>query len=862
MVTGGGRIGLAREQWRVLGQTLALAVFHADGTLDDANDRYLALLGRVRVRAPAPRPHHRELCAPGFAGEPDLAAFWSTLQAGGIRSGPFEYLRPDGGRCWLEATYVPVLGEAGQLLQVLQVAKDVTERLLQQRAVQARLHLLSLVADASDTAVVISDATARIEYVNAGFTRMLGWPLEEVVGRAPIALLVPHQTQAAADAYRAALRAGQAREREEIVVGKSGQRYWAKVISNPVFGATGELERVVTVLADITRAKLHEVLQHPVLEAMARDRPVGEVLALVCCEVERIAPEVTVSIVGVDEQGLLHPLAASSLSAEFTRLLDGLPIGPAAGSCGTAAWRNAPVQVDDIAHDPLWADYLQLVSPLGFCGCWSTPICNSQGKVVGTFAFYYRAPRGEAVAAFHQQLVDACTHLCALALEREHTRLRIHQLAFYDELTGLPNRSLLLAQADQAIAAAARNHAALAVLFIDLDRFKQVNDSLGHPAGDALLRGVADRLRQSLRASDIAGRLSGDEFVVVLPQCEAERAAGTVERLQAQLAEPMTIAGAALAVTASVGIAMFPADGRAMQTLLQCADMAMYQAKSTGRGHFSFFSDEMNQQAQERLALETALRAALRADRLCLHYQPQVDMVDGRLCGVEALARWTDATLGEVPPLCFIPLAEECGLVADLGRWALREACRQLAAWRAQGWAVPAVSVNLSPTVLHDLALPDLVAEVLRSHGLAPRDLTLELTESAVLDSHPSTRKTIAAVHAQGVRLSMDDFGTGYASLSSLRSLPVSEIKLDRGFVADLEHSASARALSSAILGIGRSLGLAVVAEGVETVAQQTLLCGQGYALAQGYLFAQALAPAELERWMAATPLAVRAPLP
>jgi predicted signal transduction protein with EAL and GGDEF domain len=348
----------------------------------------------------------------------------------------------------------------------------------------------------------------------------------------------------------------------------------------------------------------------------------------------------------------------------------------------------------------------------------------------------------------------------------------------------------------------------------------------------------------------MAGRLSGDEFVMVLSQTDAEQATSTIERLQEQFANSLVVAGKPLAVSASIGIAMFPEDGRDMDTLLQRADMAMYQAKNAGRGLFSFFSDEMNRLAQERRTLETALRDALKNQELHLHYQPQIELASGQLYGVEALARWTHPELGPISPARFIPLAEECGLIADIGRWALGEACRQLAQWRTQGLRVPSVSVNLSPSSFHDLDLPDMVAQTLQRNALLPQDLTLELTESILLDTNPSTMKTIEAVHAHGVRLSMDDFGTGYSSLSYLRRLPVSELKLDRSFVADLEHNESARALSNAILGIGQSLHLTVVAEGVETLAQRSMLGMQGYPVAQGFLFAHPLAPSELTEWL------------
>ena len=836
-------------QLSALDRVMAIAEFELDGSLSRANDNFLALLGFTREEAVG--RHHSAFCTAAFAASAEYRKFWPQLRDGKARTGLAERLRSDGSSCWLEATYTPVLDAQGKVRQILKIATDITVRLQREQAQKEHLQRLSLVADASGTAVVISDSDSKIVYVNNGFTRMFDWQLDEVRGRAPIALLAPQVNEDFVDKYRDALRTGGSVEREEIVVSKNGRRYWVKVISNPVGAENGDdWNYTVTTLTDITRAKMHEVLQHRVLEAMVRESPLSEVLELICHEVERISPEITSSILGVSEQGTLQALVGPSLPPDYSRQLDGVPIGPSAGSCGTAAWRNETVRVDDIATDPLWAEHKHRILPLGFVACWSTPIRNSQGRVVGTFAFYFNSPRVQAAELFHQLMVDACVHLCALALEREHTRQRIRQLAFYDGLTGLPNRSLLQAKADQAIATATRSKEKLAVLFIDLDRFKQVNDSLGHPAGDELLRQIAGKLRQDLRASDIAGRLSGDEFVVVLPQSDVTQTTDMVERLLELLGAPVTVAGVALAASASVGIAMFPDDGRDMETLLHRADMAMYQAKSSGRGCFSFFSSEMNQLAQERLALETALRQAIQTRQLHLHYQPQVDMETGKLYGVEALARWTHPELGEISPVRFIPLAEECGLVADLGHWALREACGQLSAWRAQGLAVPAVSVNLSTSSFHNLDLPRMIADMLEVNALQPQDLTLELTESVLLDTNPSTMKTIADVHAKGIRLSMDDFGTGYSSLSYLRRLPVSELKLDRSFVADLENDEAAQALSAAILGIGKSLHLTVVAEGIETPAQNQLLREQGYAVAQGFLFARPLSPADLGLWL------------
>jgi predicted signal transduction protein with EAL and GGDEF domain len=359
------------------------------------------------------------------------------------------------------------------------------------------------------------------------------------------------------------------------------------------------------------------------------------------------------------------------------------------------------------------------------------------------------------------------------------------------------------------------------------------------------------------------GRLAGDEFVAVLPHCMAEQAALTAERLLARIADPLVLGGTSVIPGASIGIAMFPEDGQNIDTLLRHADMAMYQAKKDGRGRLRFFSDEMNRAAQERVALESALRDALRDGDFRLQFQPQMDCrARHRLLGVEALTRWTHPRFGDVPPLRFIALAEECGLIGKLGRWVLAEACRQLADWRRRGVAVPRVAVNVSP---HDFRDPELAAYIgglLSEHDLKPADLTLEITESVMLDTSSSALSVLQQVHALGVRLSLDDFGTGYSSLSYLHRLPIDELKLDKSFVRDLDASANARALINTVVRIGDSLSLTVVAEGVETEAQLAFLAERDCPVVQGYLFSKPLAPEALEQWIAVSQAAAAGLMP
>lgn len=705
--------------------------------------------------------------------------------------------------------------------------------------------------DASASPAYITDARWRIVYVNAGFVQLCGYDLDQARGRTPAELLAPDLD--AGQLVRMLEGFGQGRAcRHDLLLALPDQRIWVQATDTPVHDAAGTLTGVIGVLTDITRSKLHESLQRRVLEALVRDQPLEATMTLLCQEVERMAPGAVASILSVDRDGRLHPLAAPALDPAYTRALEGLASGPDVGACGAAAARGEQVLSIDIANDPAWAPSRQMVLAQGLHACWSAPVHDSIGRVIGTFALYFRQSRGPT--PIEECLVEVGTHLCALAMDREESRQHIRQLAFYDSLTGLPNRSLLLAKADRALSEAARDQRQVAVLFVDLDRFKQVNDVFGHAQGDELLRIVGRRLCEQRQPGDIVGRLSGDEFVLVLPVDEPGQISAALDHLRLRLAESCQIGGVGMAPSASIGISLFPGDGHDIESLLQRADMAMYQAKSARRGGVSFYRADMNRWVQERMSIESALRAALAEGGagLWLAYQPQVDLADARLVGVEALARWQHEEWGEVSPSRFIALAEDTGLIHELSAWVLRGACRQLAQWRRQGLRVPSVSVNLSPMDFHNPDLPVLIGAELARHGLAARDLVVEMTEGILLDGDPNTQATLQRVHALGIRLAMDDFGTGYSSLAYLRRLPISELKLDKSFIDDLERDASSRALSKAILTICESLDLRVVAEGIEGEQQCEILRRQGYHAGQGYLFSRPLTPDAFADWLRA----------
>ena len=706
--------------------------------------------------------------------------------------------------------------------------------------------------DASDNAVVMTNSSKRVVYVNEGFTRLFGYQPAEVLGKLlSEVLLGPHSDPDLLESIRGNVLAQGSFHGDTLLYSKAGQPRWVSLVINASDESSGGSGGSISILTDITLTKMHEVLQTHVLEGMVNELPLHELMALVCREVERIAPEVTATILAVDAQGRLHPLAAPSLPASISRALDGLAIGPTAGSCGTAAFRNEPVVVTDMTTDPLWDDYRELFAPSGMRACWSSPIRDHRGQPIGTFAFYFREPR--APDALHQRLVDVCLHLCALAIERDSTHQRIHQLAFFDVLTGLPNRALFRTSAERALGDLRRGNHTGALLFLDLDRFKQVNDTQGHAAGDALLSEVAQRLTQGLRARDLIARLSGDEFVLLLSECTTEQAVQSAHRVLHDIAQPLDIFGQTHVPHASIGIAMFPNDGDTIDTLLRHADQAMHQAKSDHRHSLQLFSAEMNRRAQERASLERALQQALSDRSLMLHYQPQVlSSSPGTLHGVEALARWNHPQWGMVPPSQFIPVAEDAGLIHELTLWLLDEGCRQLAAWRAAGHDVPCVAVNLSGRSFHRPEFAQEISDALQRHGLRASDVLLEITESVMMDARPVTLQNIEALHHHGFKLSLDDFGTGYSSLSYLHRLPISELKLDMAFVQDLTTSATARALTVSVLSIAHSLGMVVVAEGVETTGQQQWLQAHGCPVMQGYLFGKPLPPDEIEAWLCA----------
>jgi diguanylate cyclase (GGDEF)-like protein len=459
---------------------------------------------------------------------------------------------------------------------------------------------------------------------------------------------------------------------------------------------------------------------------------------------------------------------------------------------------------------------------------------------------------------------DSLERSIRYSIERKKSEKRILQLAFYDSLTGLPNQTSYRDRLQQVIAHARRYNRIAAVLFLDLDNFKRINDTLGHRAGDHLLKLVSERLNGTIRSSDslsrnrsdklqtTVARQGGDEFTLILTEIRnPEDAAKVAHRLVSKLSEPYKLEGYEVFITVSIGIAIFPVDGEDIDSILMNADAAMYHAKKQGKNNFQFYRLTMNERAMERLNLENDLRKALERDELLLHYQPKVGIESGKIVGMEALIRWQHPEMGMISPAEFIPLAEETGLIVPIGEWVLQAACAQINAWKAQGLAPIPVSVNISSQQFQHQELLITIGRLLESSGIPPERLMLEITESVIMQNTDSTFDILNTLTAMGLRLLIDDFGTGYSSLSYLKRLPVYAIKIDRSFISDIATNPDDAAIIKAIIAMAQNLKLKVVAEGVETEEQLAFLRDEQCDVMQGYLFSRPLPAEEASKLLA-----------
>jgi diguanylate cyclase (GGDEF)-like protein/PAS domain S-box-containing protein len=698
----------------------------------------------------------------------------------------------------------PIKDGSGQIIGASTIARDITAR----KSAEKQLRLQSAALEAAVNAIVIVDRDGRIVWVNRAFTAMTGYSKEEVLGKNPRLLKSGEQPESYYAKLWSTILSGQVWRGEIVNRRKDGTMYTEEMTITPVTQKVGTVVEThfVAIKQDISERKEGEqALRH----AEEKYRAIFEDAVVGIFQTTPDGRPLSINRALAEMHGYDSP---EQLLAEVSNVVLQLFVDPKRMHAirrmldKESVVRGAEVEV--YTRDRKKKCLLMNLRAAR----------DASGKIV-----------------LHEGTTEDIT-------DRKVAEERVRFLAHFDPLTGLPNRNLLQDRLSQALAGARRRKDKVAVLFLDLDQFKTVNDSLGHSFGDLLLQEVAERLKAGSRELDTVARLGGDEFVLILTTVQdLADVAVAAERFVKLMTDGFVVQGHPLNISCSLGISIFPEDGADSEALIKNADAAMYCAKENGRNTFRFYTEDINAEVAERLMLENSLRLALKKNELFLMYQPQMDIATGRITGLEALLRWQHPDLGLVPPDKFIRIAENTGLIVPIGLWVLRTACSQARKWQDEGLLSVPVAVNVSAVQFRQRGFCELIRQVLHDVGLAPRYLELELTETLLLSSAEVTLSVLQELKAMGLSLAIDDFGTGYSSLSYLKRFPVSKLKIDRSFVRDIAVNPDDAAIATAIISMAKSLRLKVIAEGVENESQMSFLRTHQCDEIQGYYFSKPL---------------------
>ena len=742
------------------------------------------------------------------------------------------------------------------------LAQDANGQLSDQLAEQKKIELalqqssarLDAVIDASPLAIIVEDQHGVVTRWNQAAERIFGWTELEVLGRESPAVSADEIEERAR--FRAMIQRGEPfTDVEAVRARKDGTRITVSLSAAPLRGPDGICDGMLLLVADISdrkRAELRQNIQNAITALLADAQSVEEVMPRMIqtlCEGLGWVAGVRRGILSRNEvPGHLEAwsIAVPEVASFIQNSGPGVDtVEDPAGLLRQVGASGKPVWLGDLAKEPASPRNVRALAA-GLKSAFALPILVG-GEFFGSIELYASAvrPRDEEIVQISTEIGSQIGQFIA----RKQAESHLTFFANHDPLTGLPNRAMFNQRLTQALARAQRFNKMVAILFVDLDRFKVINDTLGHDAGDRLLKQLAVRLRECLREGDTVGRQGGDEFVVLIEDvADPSQVTGVVRKIIDTVAQPYLLATHERHVTASIGISIYPDDGQDQQTLLKNADIAMYRAKEQGRNNFQFYSAQMNLHSFERRALETSLRRAVERREFLLHYQPKADMRSGRITGVEALVRWQHPELGLVPPAQFIPLAEETGLIAAIGEWVLRTACADARAWMTRGLPPISVAVNLSALQFARDGFISLVAQVLRETAFDPRLLEFEITERTLMQNSDRAAEVLRQLSELGVRVAIDDFGSGYSSLGSLRRFPIRSIKIDPSFIRGIPNDADDDAVTRAVIAMAHGLQLRVVAEGVETREQYRFLEEHHCDEIQGHYYSKPVDAATLAR--------------